>query len=186
MHPELTPSQPADHIQYATRRERREAEGYVREDLTRRQARRIERANEYLSLQQSTLDMYQTAHTEHPEARLFSTIDAEGNLITESEHAAPPVELTGDLDLQGKIIDFYRAHVEERHWREINQLDQKWHEMQPKEEVIPESVARSSKIGSYVARLMNASRQHWMNQKTTLLKVGQNAETRSEEFRKAA
>jgi len=136
-------------VQYNSRRERREAEGYVRGQLNEREILAVERAHNYLDTQRATTLGHLANKALSPNVPLYGFVDKEGNAVMDTLGAhGLPVEITHDLDTQVAILNTYEQAVDARNWAAISELDSQWQ-------------TNAAAAGEYRSA---AGRQHWINQ----------------------
>ncbi|MDB5160532.1 MAG: hypothetical protein JWO99_795 [Candidatus Saccharibacteria bacterium] len=184
--------------QYNSRRERHQAEDRAQYGPTRRELRKIERSNEYLESLRLTTEGH-IANTERwPGNPIMSMVDARGNVLFDGESYGRPRDLTDDLDTHLGIVGAYQTRVDNGDWNVINELDRHWHDAQPTEadaetkfaEYEENDPQRVWKIGQFISRRIFGARQHWLNQRTEVVKHRMSYDyahgTDRQEYKKAA
>jgi hypothetical protein len=88
------------------------------------------------------------------------------------------VDITHDLDIHEGIVGAYQARVDTHDWNVIQELDEKWHDLQPIEieaedlfnKYETNDPQRIWKIGQFISRRIFGARQHWLNERTARAK----------------
>jgi hypothetical protein len=191
-------------IPFPSRRARRASEeGYQRDfdndvisinagkpevvSMTRRELRKIERANEFLDFCTATLSGNVTNHARYPELPIISLVNYQGKLLNNQneKQASKPVIITNQLVAQQDVITDYKQYVEAGNWDVINNLNDRWLAMQPAEttgEKVRSRLDRIIAFGRFASKLFlrdnnvapndpfqielhkAAHRQHWLNE----------------------